>query len=119
MTDTVSFTYGNVSGEVRQAKGADRFRMDVVRARLPDTITTANPPFVWIKFAEFVGLTVNVKGLPIEWPSVNATADQLQAAFDVWDSLPNALIAAWDDAITTANLPPGDAATLPDVDVKN
>jgi hypothetical protein len=67
-------------------------------------------------FVDCLIQTVEVKGLPFEWPATDRDADDLQKAYEHWCDLPPLVVASWANAIFEINNGPGEAEDKPGED---
>lgn len=114
MTDTTTFSADGISGEVRMKRGGDRFRTTALYINLPEALRETESNLILARFIDCIILTTRVDGLPFAWPKPNAHDDELAAAFEQWDSLPEDVLKTWLDTIDRTSYPVSDPATAPD-----
>lgn len=107
-----SFAFGEFTGIVFRASNFDRMNFDrLYLALLPQTGSPLNE--YKERFARCVAQSKDVRGLPFDWPDVNATPDKLREAFECWMKFDAPLTESWYRKILAVDQATGDPRYVP------
>ncbi|GAB4434138.1 MAG: hypothetical protein Kow00120_00290 [Anaerolineae bacterium] len=102
---TLTFEYGPVKGTVERQTVAHSIQIARVLAALPPASDAAERSHQGI-FARMVVQTVEIAGLALDWPSLDAPPEAWAAAYAQFNRMDGWLLDAWYGALNAVDAPP-------------